>query len=213
MNKISLSFSQILKTIMTSSLLGTGLLLSQITSVQALTFNWSFSNVIGGVNGTVSGRLEVPEGNGVAASSVVLTSTTNPLFNSLVGFDFTTVPNFQNQFNVTSGQITAAYFGTDFFSNTTNLSLEFNTGIFGDTNSQNLGLFTTAGNPLPITSGGNDICPVSCLQTASLFGDNTGATEFAPTFTPVPESSPAIGLLVTLGLVGINQLRRLRAHL
>jgi hypothetical protein len=186
-----------------------GFLLVNLSPVQAIGFNWSFSNIIGGIDGTVSGTLEVPEGNNVSATSVILTSTTNPLFDSLVGVDFVTFPIFSNQFNVTGGQITAALFGTDFFSNTANLSLEFNSGAFGDTNSQNLGLLTVAGNPLPIASGGDDICPTECLQTAPLFGDNTGQTEFAPTFTPIPEASPVMGLLGFFGLMGVNQIRKL----
>lgn len=86
-----------------------------ITPAQALSFNWSFSNIVGGINGTVSGILEVPEGNNVSATSVILTATTNPVFNSLVGIDFLTYPIFSNRFNVTEGKITASLFGTDFF--------------------------------------------------------------------------------------------------
>lgn len=45
----------------------------------------------------------------------------------------------------------------------TNLSLEFNSDVFGDPDSQNLGLLTIAGNPLPVSIGGDDICPTQCL--------------------------------------------------
>ncbi|NEQ86815.1 MAG: hypothetical protein F6K26_44220 [Moorea sp. SIO2I5] len=187
--------------IATGALLSTGLLLSQITPAQAATFTWSFSNVIGGIDGSVSGILELPEGENVAATSVVFKTTTNPVFDSLVGLDFTTLPNFANEFKVNGGEITAAQFATDFFSNTTNLNLELNTEEFGDPDSQNQALLTLAGNPF-------DVCPDDCLETAPIFGDNTGETEFAPTFTAVPEASPVAGLLVTFGLIGVNQLRK-----
>ena len=97
-----------------STTLGLGLLLIANNSAQAISFNWSFSNIIGGIDGTVSGTLEVLEGNDVAASSVILTETTNPIFDSLVGLDFTTLPVFSNRFNVSDGKITAAFFGTNF---------------------------------------------------------------------------------------------------
>ena len=191
-----------------SSALGLGFLLMANGSAQAISFNWSFSNVIGGISGTVSGTLDVAEGNDVAASSVILTETSNPIFDSLVGLDFTTLPTFSNRFNVSDGKITAAFFGTDFFSNDTNLSLELNSDVFGDLDSQNLGLLTIAGNPLPIADGGDGICPTQCLQTAPLFGSNSGEEQFAPNFTPIPESSPVVGLLTALGLVTGSQLRK-----
>jgi hypothetical protein len=150
--------------------------------------------VVGGVSGTVSGILEVPEGDNVAATSVILTETTQPLFNSLIGVDFVSLPNFQNSFNVSVGQITASFFGTNFFSNSTNLSLEFNSDVFGDDNSQNLGLLTTAGNPLL------GVCTTDCLQTANLIGDNTGNTQFAPVFTPVPEPLTLLGATTAIAL-------------
>ncbi|MEB3174221.1 MAG: hypothetical protein VKN60_03390, partial [Cyanobacteriota bacterium] len=50
------------------------------STVQAAVFKWSFTNVIGGVPGTVSGVLTVPNGTDVAATSVILTQTTNPVF-------------------------------------------------------------------------------------------------------------------------------------
>jgi hypothetical protein len=161
---------------------------------EANTFGWSFSNVVGGISGTVSGILEVPVGNDVAATSVVLTSTSNPIFNSLIGFDFVTLDNFQNRFNVEAGQITASFFGTDYFSGNTNLSLELNSDVFGDDDSPNLGLLTTAGNPLL------GACPSGCLQTAQLSeNDNAGQTQFAPVFTAVPEPLSLLGATVAIG--------------
>ncbi|WP_413163702.1 hypothetical protein ACL6C3_29885 [Capilliphycus salinus ALCB114379] len=193
-------FNQVTSTVATAVVLSAAIAL-QAPEAKAATFKWDFSNLIGGVDGTVSGTLEVEEGNDVSATSVILTSTTNPIFDSLVGFDFTTLPNFANQFNVEGKKITAARFATDFFSNITNLNMELNSGVFGDPDSQNQGTLTIAGNPF-------DVCTEDCLQTAELFGDNTGETQFAPTFKAVPEASPATGLLVTFGLVGVYQLRK-----
>lgn len=178
------------------------ILLSQ--PAKASTFTWSFSNVIGGINGTVSGTLEVPVGNNVAATSVVLTSTTNPLFDSLIGFDFTTLDNFQNRFNVGGGQITASFFGTNYFSgsSTTNLSLELNANLLGDGDSPNLALLTIGGNPLL------GICPTNCLQTAALSdNDNTGQTQFGPVFTPVPEPLTLLGATAAMGFGAVFKRR------
>jgi hypothetical protein len=192
-----------IKAAIASSAFSASLFLMNLTPVQAITFQWSFSNNGGGIDGEVAGILDVPEGNNVSATSVILTSTTNPIFENLIGFDFVTLPNFANQFNISGRTITAAQFSTDFNLNDINLNLELNSDVFGDDLSQNQGLFTIAGNPLE-----PGLCPENCLQTFPLFEANVGQTEFAPTFAPVPESSPVLGLLAIFGLMGINQLRK-----
>ncbi len=190
--------NQVTSTVATAVVLSTAIAF-EAPKAEAATFTWDFSNVIGGIEGTVSGILEVPEGDNVSATSVILTSTTNPVFDSLIGLDFTTLPNFSNLFNVEGKKITAAQFATDFFANTTNLNLELNSEKFGDINSQNQALLTIAGNPF-------DVCTEDCLQTAELFGDNTGETQFAPTFKAVPEPTTAAGLLI-LGALGAGLTR------
>ncbi len=45
--------------VIASTGLGTGLFLINLTPAQAITFNWSFSNQVGGIDGTASGILEV----------------------------------------------------------------------------------------------------------------------------------------------------------
>ncbi|MFN5514883.1 MAG: PEP-CTERM sorting domain-containing protein [Cyanobacteriota bacterium] len=165
------------------------------STAQAAVFKWSFTNVIGGVHGTASGVLRVPSGNDVAATSVILTQTTNPVFAGLVGTDFALLPNFRNQFNVGGGSVTAALFGSDFFANSANLSLEFNAEVFGDDDSENLGLLASGGNPLL------GFCPGNCLQTAALNGSNAGQTQFAPTFVAVPEPMTLVsaGVAIAFG--------------
>lgn len=189
-------------------LAGAGLLAAITAPVpaQAALFNWTFSNVVGSVSGTVSGTLEVPEGMGVSATSVVLTATTNPVFDGLVGLDFLSLDTFSNSFNVAGGAILAASFANDWFQAGThpNISLELNSGVFGDVDSQNLGLLTLAGNPLPVGIGGDDACNIGgCLQTATIFGDNAGQTQFAPRFEAVP--APATLALILIGLAGLRR--------
>jgi len=53
---------------------------------------------------------------------------------------------------------------------------------------------TTAGNPLL------GVCTTDCLQTANLIGDNTGNTQFAPVFTPVPEPLTLLGATTAIAL-------------
>ncbi len=111
-------------------------------------------------------------------------------------------------------KITASFFATDFRSNSSNLSLEFNADIFGDTDSQNNGLLTTAGNALPVEFGGDGVCPEMCLQVASLAGDNSGETQFAPTFSAsntkkVPEPSHIVGMLAAVGLLATFRIKNI----
>jgi hypothetical protein len=184
-------------------LLGAGFFLGGSAPVNATLYQWSFSNVVGGLSGTVGGTLEVGEGTEVAASSVILTSSTNPAFTSLIGLDFAGLPNFSNKFNVVGGSILAAAFANDWFAGSVaNISLELNSNVFGDNNSQNLGLLTTAGNPL---TGG--VCTAGCLQTANVSADNTGQTQFAPVFTAqVPEPGPLA--LLSAGLIPLYRRAR-----
>ncbi len=73
-----------LKDVIVSTALGAGFFLINLAPAQAITFNWSFSNNVGGIDGTVSGTLEVSEGNGFAATSVILKSTTNSVFDLMI---------------------------------------------------------------------------------------------------------------------------------
>ena len=182
------------KIFLASSTLGVGFLLMSMIPVEAAGFNWSFSNNVGGIDGTVLGTLtlEAPEGENISATSVILTSTTNPLFDSLIGVNFVDLPNFSNGFDVNEGRITAAYFGTDFFSNNINLQLQLNRSL-GAVVAENLGVITVAGDPF-------NVCPENCLQTAPIFEDNEGQTQFAPTFTPIPEPSTILSLLTIGGI-------------
>lgn len=80
-----------------------------VQSASAATFNFSFSNVNGPVNGTVEGTITLPDGDGTfAATSVIVTSAPAALGYTLPLDAFFGL--FFNSFTVSGGAITASSF-------------------------------------------------------------------------------------------------------
>ncbi len=71
----------------------------------AATFNFSFTNEGGNINGTVEGTVELPDGDGTfAATSVIVTSAPPEVF-PVGNPDFTTGMVLDNSFEVIDGEI------------------------------------------------------------------------------------------------------------
>ncbi|MBD2444675.1 PEP-CTERM sorting domain-containing protein [Dolichospermum sp. FACHB-1091] len=106
-----IKLSQILPLVVVGGALATSLVAWEKPAQAIQLFNFSFNNVEGLVNGTVSGTLELPNGNGIfAAKSVKINSApaalgyTQPV-DVLSYFDVQ-----ENYFEVSNGTITASYF-------------------------------------------------------------------------------------------------------
>ncbi|GCL60237.1 PEP-CTERM sorting domain-containing protein [Microcystis aeruginosa] len=141
----------------------------------AATFNFSFGNVTGPVNGTVQGTLTLPDGDGtnLAATSLIVTSAPSALgytlpFNVLA--NFTSVA--ANSFTVSGGVITASSFAAQNLTGA--LSLNFFPGTFGS-------VFTLQG-------------------AANVFSGVVDVNSTTLTFTPVPEPATVLGLLSVAGV-------------
>ncbi|MCZ8250449.1 MULTISPECIES: PEP-CTERM sorting domain-containing protein [unclassified Microcystis] len=164
--KSSLCYSVALATVATATL-------APVAS--AATFNFSFSNVTGPVNGTVQGTLTLPDGDGtnLAATSLIVTSAPAALgytlpFDVLANFTFV----FGNSFTVSGGVITASSFAAE--NSTEALTLNFLPGSVGN-------LFSVAG-------AGDGFSGVVDVNSTTL------------TFTPVPEPATVLGLLSVAGV-------------
>jgi hypothetical protein len=167
--KSSLCYSVALATVATATL-------APVAS--AATFNFSFSNVTGPVNGTVQGTLTLPDGDGTnAATSLIVTSAPAALGYTL---PFNVPANFGvliNSFTVSGGVITASSF---FAQNSTEaLTLNFLPGSLGS-------LFSVQGSGTPF-SGVVDV--------------NSTTLTYSPAApTTVPEPATVLGLLSVAGV-------------
>jgi hypothetical protein len=107
-----MKLSQILPLVVVGGALATSIVAWEKPAQAIQLFNFSFNNVSGPVNGTVSGTLELPNGNGTfAATSMKINSApaalgyTQPV--DVLSY-FTSVLN--NSFTVSNGTITASSF-------------------------------------------------------------------------------------------------------
>ncbi|NCQ91537.1 MAG: PEP-CTERM sorting domain-containing protein [Microcystis aeruginosa LG13-03] len=169
--KSSLCYSVALATVATATL-------APVAS--AATFNFSFSNVTGPVNGTVQGTLTLPDGDGtnLAATSLIVTSAPAALGYTL---PFNVLANFtglvSNSFTVSGGVITASSFAAQSMGGA--LALNFVPGSFGS-------VFTVQG-PASAFSGVVDV--------------NSTTLTYSPAApTTVPEPSTVLGLLSVAGV-------------
>ena len=140
----------------------------------AATFNFSFGNVEGPVNGTVQGTLTLPDGDGTnAATSLIVTSAPSALGYTL---PFDVLANFTNvaanSFTVSGGVITASSFLA--LNSTEALSLNFSPGNFGS-------LFTLLG-------------------AVNAFSGVVDVNSTTLTYSPVPEPATVLGLLSVAGV-------------
>ena len=168
--KSSLCYSVALATVATATL-------APVAS--AATFNFSFSNVTGPVNGTVQGTLTLPDGDGtnLAATSLIVTSAPAALGYTL---PLNVPANFGvliNSFTVSGGVITASYFFAD--NSTGALTLNFLPGSVGN-------LFSVAG-------AGDGFSGVVDVNSTTLT-----YSPAAP--TTVPEPATVLGLLSVAGV-------------
>ena len=126
-----IKLSQILPLVVVGGALATSLVAWEKPAQAIQLFNFSFNNTVGPVNGTVSGTLDLPDGNGTfAATSIKINSApaalgyTQPVdvlsyFPTLIG----------NSFTVFNGTITASSFAA--INSTDGLTLNYVPGIIG----------------------------------------------------------------------------------
>lgn len=130
-----MKLSQILPLVVVGGALATSIVAWEKPAQAIQLFNFSFNNVSGPVNGTVSGTLDLPNGNGTfAATSLKINSApaelgyTQPV--NVLSY-FQDVVN--NSFTVSNGTITASSFAAQTNSSSEGLSLNFVPGTYGST--------------------------------------------------------------------------------
>ncbi|MEH2131750.1 MAG: PEP-CTERM sorting domain-containing protein [Nostoc sp.] len=160
--------------------------LGTVGTAQAATFNFSFSNVDGAVNGNVGGTIQLPDGDGTfAATSVVITSLPDGL-----GLTAPLAPSsiIQNVFSVVAGQINLA--GTQFVG-----LINPSTALALNTTIVPVGTFLDALNGASLgATGVQDI-------------DSSTLTFTSASAAAVPEPASVIGIL-GLGAFGVTSLRK-----
>ncbi len=170
--------------------LGTILAGSFISPTKAATFNFSFSNVQSSANGTVEGRIELPDGDGIfAATSVLITSAPSEL-----GYSFPL-----DSFNLSGGILQNTFTVID--------------GMIDSTNSRFFNVFPGFRNAFALNTNGFGFRGVSFLDnsTGSFFGFPRGvvdATSSTLTYSSISVPEPtSIFSFLTLGILGINVLK------
>jgi hypothetical protein len=147
-----MKLSQILPLVIVGGALATSLVPWEKPAQAIQVFNFSFDNTNGPVNGTVSGTLDLPNGNGTfAATSLKINSAPAALGYTQPVDVFSYFPNvFNNSFTVSSGTITASSFAADNGQpynspNFVGFALNYVPGIFGTLLSNNPGVTATSG--------------------------------------------------------------------
>ncbi|MDM3846967.1 MAG: hypothetical protein PT116_18510 [Aphanizomenon gracile PMC638.10] len=126
-----MKLSQILPLVVVGGALATSLVAWEKPAQAIQLFNFSFNNVSGPVNGTVSGTLDLPNGNGTfAATSLKINSAPAALGYTQPVDVLSYFPKvYQNSFTVSNGTITASSFAAE---NTTEaFAFNFAPGIYG----------------------------------------------------------------------------------
>jgi hypothetical protein len=127
-----MKLSQILPLVVVGGALATSLVAWEKPAQAIQLFNFSFNNVEGQVDGTVSGTLELPNGNGIfAAKSVKINSAPAALGYTQPVDVLSYFPNvISNSFTVSNGTITASSFGVQDLG-TAAITLNFLPGSYG----------------------------------------------------------------------------------
>lgn len=128
-----MKLSQILPLVVVGGALATSIVAWEKPAQAIQLFNFSFNNVSGPVNGTVSGTLDLPNGNGTfAATSLKINSApaalgyTQPV--DVLSY-FGSV--FENSFTVSNGTITASSFGALTTTISEVFTLNYGPGVYG----------------------------------------------------------------------------------
>ena len=126
-----IKLSQILPLVVVGGALATSLVAWEKPAQAIQLFNFSFNNTAGPVNGTVSGTLNLPDGNGTfAATSMKINSAPAALGYTQPVDVLSYFPNvFSNSFTVSNGTITASSFGAS--NNSEGFALNFLPGVYG----------------------------------------------------------------------------------
>ena len=159
-----IKLSQILPLVVVGGALATSLVAWEKPAQAIQLFNFSFNNNVGPVNGTVSGTLNLPDGNGTfAATSMKINSAPAALGYTQPVDVLSYFPNvFSNSFTVSNGTITASSFAAE--NNTEGFALNFYPGYYGS-------LLSTVG-AYNVNVGVKDI--------------NSTTLTYSPVPTPVP---------------------------
>ena len=178
-----IKLSQILPLVIVGGALATSLVAWEKPAQAIQVFNFSFDNNVGPVNGTVSGTLDLPDGNGTfAATSIKINSAPAALGNTqpvdVLSYFQTVV---KNSFTVSNGTITESTFG----------ALNYNQAF--------------ALNYYPSNSG-------SLLSTVGKFGEDSGVQDINSTTltyspaTPVPFDTTPGAMLLTIPVLALMYL-------
>ena len=178
-----IKLSQILPLVIVGGALATSLVAWEKPAQAIQLFNFSFNNTVGPVNGTVSGTLDLPDGNGTfAATSIKINSAPAALGNTqpvdVLSYFQTVV---KNSFTVSNGTITESIFG----------ALNYNQAF--------------ALNYYLSNSG-------SLLSTVGKFGEDSGVQDINSTTltyspaTPVPFDTTPGAMLLTIPVLALMYL-------
>jgi hypothetical protein len=126
-----MKLSQILPLVVVGGALATSIVAWEKPAQAIQLFNFSFNNTAGLVNGTVSGTLDLPDGNGTfAATSIKINSAPAALGYTQPVDVLSYFPDvFSNSFTVSNGTITASSFGVS--NNSEGFALNFLPGVYG----------------------------------------------------------------------------------
>lgn len=109
-----IKLSQILPLVVVGGALATSLVAWEKPAQAIQLFNFSFNNTVGLVNGTVSGTLNLPDGNGTFAATSITINSAPAELGYTQPVDVLSFPDVtDNSFTVSNGTITASTFAAN----------------------------------------------------------------------------------------------------